>query len=118
MSEDKPTTPYRGRLAPTPSGYLHKGHILTFRTAWGRARDNEGKLLFEADSDALITKGLIALLIRVLSNNSSKEIMDAELYFIDKIGLGNHLSPNRANGLASMVKKIKTYAIAYSAINN
>ena len=85
---------------------------------WLNAKHNEGKLLFEADSDALITKGLIALLIRVLSNNSSKEIMDAELYFIDKIGLGNHLSPNRANGLASMVKKIKTYAIAYSAINN
>jgi len=78
----------------------------------------EGKLVFLADSDALITKGLIGLLVRVLTNHSPKEIMDAELFFIDEIGLKEHLSPNRANGLASMVKKMKTYSIAYSVLNN
>jgi len=78
----------------------------------------EGKLVFLADSDALITKGLIGLLVRVLTNHSPKEIMDAELFFINEIGLKEHLSPNRANGLASMVKKMKTYSIAYSALNN
>lgn len=85
---------------------------------WLIAKHNAGKLLFEADSDALITKGLVALLVRVLSGHSSKDIMDADLSFIDKIGLQNHLSPNRSNGLVAMIKKMKTYAIAYSAINN
>lgn len=85
---------------------------------WLVAKHNNGKLYFEADSDALITKGIIGLLVRVFSGHSAKEIMDANLVFIEKIGLSAHLSPNRANGLASMIKKIKTYAVAYSAINN
>lgn len=75
----------------------------------------DGKLIFTADSDALITKGIIALLIQVLSGHTPQEILDADLYFIDKIGLRQHLSPTRSNGLLSMVKQIKDYAIAYKA---
>lgn len=73
----------------------------------------DGRLVFTADSDALITKGIIALLIRVLSGHTPQEILDADLYFIEKIGLRQHLSPTRSNGLLSMVKQIKSYALAY-----
>lgn len=73
----------------------------------------DGLLVFTADSDALITKGIIALLIRVLSGHSPKEIAEAGLHFIDAIGLKDHLSPTRSNGLLSMVKQIKAYAAAY-----
>ncbi len=85
---------------------------------WLISNFEDGQLNFKADSDAMITKGLIGLLVRVLSGHSPKEIMNAELHFIDEIGLKEHLSPNRANGLAAMVKKMKTYSIAYNAINN
>ena len=74
----------------------------------------DGKLQFTADSDALILKGIIALLIQVLSGHTPTEILDAVLYFIDKIGLKDHLSPTRSNGLLAMVKQIKAYALAYS----
>ena len=74
----------------------------------------EGELIFTADSDALITKGIIALLIRVLSNHTPQEIIDADLYFIEQIGLRQHLSPTRSNGLLSMVTKIKAYAVGFS----
>ena len=74
----------------------------------------DGQLVFTADSDALITKGIIDLLIRVISNHTPQEIIDAEFYFIDRIGLRQHLSPTRSNGLLSMVKQIKAYALAYS----
>ena len=69
--------------------------------------------MFSADSDALITKGIIALLIQVLSGHTPQEILDADLYFIDKIGLRQHLSPTRSNGLLAMVRQIKDYALAY-----
>jgi cysteine desulfuration protein SufE len=85
---------------------------------WLVANVNEGKIEFKADSDAIITKGLVGLLVRVLSGHSPKEIMDTDLYFVNEIGLNDHLSPNRANGLAAMIKKMKTYAIAFSAMNN
>ena len=75
----------------------------------------DGKLVFTADSDALIVKGIIALLIHILSDHTPKEILDADLYFIDKIGLREHLSPTRSNGLLAMVKQIKAYALAYEA---
>ena len=75
----------------------------------------DGKLIFTADSDALITKGIIALLIQVLSGHTPQEILDADLYFIDKIGSRQHLSPTRSNGLLAMVKQVKSYAIAYKA---
>ena len=81
---------------------------------WLQCDNVDGKLVFTADSDALITKGIIALLIRVLSNHTPQEIIDADLYFIDKIGLRQHLSPTRSNGLLSMVTKIKAYAVGFS----
>ena len=78
----------------------------------------DGKLVFTADSDALIVKGIIALLIQVISGHTPKEILDADLYFIDKIGLRDHLSPTRSNGLLAMVKQIKAYALAYNMKEN
>jgi cysteine desulfuration protein SufE len=80
---------------------------------WLHADYNEGKLFFTADSDALITKGLVSMVVQVLSDHSPKEIADAEIYFIDAIGLRNHLSTTRSNGLLSMLRQIKLYAIAY-----
>ena len=82
---------------------------------WLQCDEKEGKLYFTADSDALIVKGIIALLIRVVSGHTPQEIMDAELYFIDRIGLHEHLSPTRANGLLAMVKQMKMYALAFQA---
>jgi len=76
------------------------------------------KITFTADSDAIITRGIVALLIRVLSNRTPEEIISADLYFIDKIGLRQNLSPTRSNGLLSMVRQIKLYAIAYNARKN
>lgn len=75
----------------------------------------DGQLYFTADSDAIISKGLVSLIIRVLSGFSPAEIRNADLYFIDRIGLKEHLSPTRSNGLLSMVKQIKLYAIAYDS---
>jgi len=75
----------------------------------------DGKLEFTADSDAVITKGLISLVIKVLSGHTPKEIAEAEITFIDAIGLSSHLSPTRSNGLLSMVKQIKLYAVGYMA---
>ena len=80
---------------------------------WVHARMQDNKVVFTADSDAIITKGIIAILIRVFSNRTPKEIIDADTSFIDKIGLKEHLSPTRANGLVSMIKQLKMYAIAY-----
>ena len=81
---------------------------------WLQCDNIDGKLVFTADSDALIVKGIIALLIRVVSNHTPQEILDADLYFIEKIGLREHLSPTRSNGLLAMVKQIKAYALAYN----
>ena len=83
---------------------------------WLYAENIDNKLIFTADSDAIITKGIIAILIRVFSNQSPQEIIDAEVDFIDEIGLKEHLSQTRANGLSNMIKQIKLYAIAY--LNN
>ena len=82
---------------------------------WLEAEENEGIVEFTADSDAVITKGLIALLVRVLSGQAPKDIAHAELYFIDRIGLQEHLSPTRSNGLRSMVKQMKLYGLGYTA---
>jgi cysteine desulfuration protein SufE len=82
---------------------------------WVNAEPENGKIIFTADSDAIITKGIIALLIRVFSGQVPIDIMDADLYFIDKIGLKENLSPTRANGLVGMVKQMKNYAIAYNS---
>lgn len=80
---------------------------------WLNARKEDEKLVFEADSEAIIVKGLVNMLIRVLSGHTPQEIYDADLYFIDKIGMSQHLAQTRSNGLASMVKQMKIYALAY-----
>lgn len=80
---------------------------------WLHAEMHDNKVIFTADRDAIITKGIIAILIRVFSNQSPQDIIDAETDFIDEIGLKEHLSPTRANGLVSMIKQLKLYAIAY-----
>lgn len=85
---------------------------------WVQCDHVDGKLVFTADSDALITKGIIALLIRVLSGHTPQEILDSDLYFIERIGLKDHLSPTRSNGLLSMVKQIRAYAMAFSIRNS
>lgn len=80
---------------------------------WVHAEMKNEKLIFTADSDAIITKGIIAVLIRSFSNQHPKDIIDADTQFIDEIGLKEHLSPTRANGLVSMIKQLKMYAVAY-----
>lgn len=82
---------------------------------WVHAALENGKLNFTADSDAIITKGIIAILIRVFSNQKPSAILEAKTDFIDEIGLKEHLSPTRANGLVSMIKQLKLYAVAYQA---
>lgn len=84
---------------------------------WLAANEKEGKVHFTADSDAIITKGIISLMIRVLTDSDAKDIANADLYFIDKVGLKEHLSPTRSNGLVSMVKQMKLYGIAFQAKN-
>lgn len=85
---------------------------------WLHAQSENAKVHFTADSDAILTKGIIALLIRVFSDREPKEILEAETTFIDEIGLKEHLSPTRANGLVSMVKQIKMYALALQTQQN
>lgn len=85
---------------------------------WLHAELEGDKIKFSADSDAIITKGIIALLIRVMADQKPEDIMNADLYFIDKIGLKENLSPTRSNGLLAMVKQMKLYAIAYYAKQN
>ena len=80
---------------------------------WLYAELDKDKLVFTSDSDAIITKGIIAILIRVFSNQKPKDIIESNTNFIDEIGLNEHLSPTRANGLASMIKQLKLYAVAY-----
>ena len=82
---------------------------------WVDARLEDGKVLFSADSDAIITKGIIALLVRVMNGRTPSEIIDMELYFIDAIGLRENLSPTRSNGLVAMIKQMKMYALAFQA---
>jgi cysteine desulfuration protein SufE len=85
---------------------------------WVDAELKDGKVIFTADSDAIITKGIIALLIRVLSGRTPEEILNCELYFIDRIGLSENLSPTRSNGLLSMIKQMRIYALAFSQKRN
>lgn len=81
---------------------------------WLQADYEDGVIKFTAESDALIVKGIIALLIRALSGHTPQEILDTELYFIDEIGLKDHLSPTRSNGLLAMIKQMRVYALAFS----
>jgi len=83
-------------------------------TVWFTAKMQDGLLYFNGDSEALLVKGIVALLLHVLSGHTPKEILDADLYFIDRIGLREHLSPTRSNGVAAMLKQMKLYALAYN----
>ena len=98
-------------------GEEHKNEQFLIRgcqsRVWVDAELRDGKIYFTADSDAIITKGIIALLIRVLSGRTPQEIVDSDLYFIDRIGLRENLSPTRANGLLAMIKQMILYALAY-----
>lgn len=85
---------------------------------WLQADMEDGKIIFRAESDALIVKGIIALLIKVVSGHTPDEILKSELYFIEKIGLKEHLSPTRSNGLLAMVKQMRMYALAFKAKNS
>lgn len=85
---------------------------------WLQADLVDGRLQFRAESDALIVKGIVALLVRVLSDHTPQEILDADLYFIDRIGLREHLSPTRSNGLGAMLKQMKMYALAFKTIEH
>jgi cysteine desulfuration protein SufE len=84
---------------------------------WLQGEQTDDKIIFTADSDAILTKGIIAILIRTFSNQKASDILEADLNFIDEIGLKEHLSPTRANGLVSMIKNIKMYALAFSTQN-
>ena len=84
---------------------------------WVAAELRDGRVWYSADSDAIITKGIVALLVRVLSGRTPQQILDTELYFIDRTGLSENLSPTRSNGLLSMIKQMRMYALAYSVKN-
>ncbi|RKS94903.1 cysteine desulfuration protein SufE [Flavobacterium limicola] len=84
---------------------------------WLQGEQTDDKIVFTADSDAILTKGIIAILIRTFSNQKASDILEADMDFIDEIGLKEHLSPTRANGLVSMIKNIKMYALAFNAKN-
>ena len=102
-------------MAPLDDKYKNEQNLIDGcqSRVWLQCDYVDGKLVFTADSDALIVKGIIALLIRVLSGHTPTEIMDADLYFVEKIGLKDHLSPTRSNGLLAMIKQIRMYALAY-----
>ena len=105
-------------LPPMPEEYKTPQYIIEGcqSRAWLHADiTSEGLIHFTADSDAIIVKGIISMLFKVLNDHSPAEIADADLYFIDKIGLAENLSPTRSNGLAALVKQMKLYAIAYKA---
>jgi len=107
-------------LPPFKENYRTKENLIQGcqSQVWLGAEYNDGKLYFYADSDAIITKGIIALLLRVLSGQSPNDILNTELWFVEKIGLASHLSPTRSNGLTSMIKQIKMYALAYKTKYN
>lgn len=84
---------------------------------WLNAELHDGRVHYTADSDAIIVKGIISLLIKVLNDHTPQEILDAELYFIDRIGLSEHLSPTRSNGLVAMVKQMRMYALAFKSLD-
>jgi len=108
-------------LAPLEEKYKTESNLIEGcqSRVWLQADYIDGKILFKGESDAVIVKGIVSLLISILSDHTPKEILDTELYFIEKIGLREHLSPTRSNGLVSMVKQMRMYALAFQAkINN
>ena len=103
-------------LAPLPEKYKTENNLIEGcqSRVWLQADYADGKIAFQGESDAVIVKGIVSLLINILSGHSPREILDADLYFIDKIGLREHLSPTRSNGLVAMLKQMRMYALAYS----
>ena len=103
-------------LAPIKEQYKTEDNLIKGcqSRVWLHAEHTQGKIIFTADSDAIMTKGIVAILINVLSNQTPKDIATAKLDFINEIGLKDQLSPTRANGLVSMIKKMKLYAIAFN----
>lgn len=108
------TLPPLAESEKTPANLIEGCQSRVWITA---SRDEEKRVVFHADSDALIVKGIVALLLRVLSGHTPREILDADLYFIERIGLKEHLSPTRSNGLVSMVKQMRMYALAYESLD-
>ena len=104
-------------LSPLDEQYKTPQHLIDGcqSRVWLQCDYADGKLHFQAESDALIVKGIIALLIRVLNDHTPQEILDADLYFIEQIGLKDHLSPTRSNGLLAMVKQMRMYALAFKS---
>lgn len=102
---------------PLPEEYKTEQNLIDGcqSRVWLQADYREGRVVFRAESDALIVKGIVDLLVRVLSGHTPQEILDADLYFIDRIGLKEHLSPTRSNGLVAMLKQMKMYALAFKA---
>lgn len=105
-------------LPPIDEEYKTPQHLIEGcqSRVWLNAELNDGHIYFTADSDAIIVKGIISMLIDVLNGHTPREIVDADLWFIDKIGLAEHLSPTRSNGLAAMVKQMKMYALAFDEL--
>jgi cysteine desulfuration protein SufE len=106
---------YGKQLKPMPEADKNDQNLIDGcqSTVWFTCRVEEGKLFFTGDSDAILVKGIVALLLQVLSGQTPQDIIEADLYFIDRIGLREHLSPTRSNGIAAMLKQIKLYALAY-----
>lgn len=107
-------------LPPIDEKYKTPEHLIEGcqSRVWLNAKlDADGKVIYTADSDAIIVKGIISMLIEVLSGHTPQEIIDADLYFIPAIGLSEHLSPTRSNGLLAMVKQMRMYAVAFKALN-
>ncbi len=107
-------------LPPIDTKYKTPEHLIEGcqSRVWLNAEETDGHIHYTADSDAIIVKGIIALLIRVLNDHTPDEIVDAKLYFIDRIGLAENLSPTRSNGLLAMVKQMRLYALALKARHN
>ena len=102
---------------PLPEEYKTEQNLIDGcqSRVWLQADYREGRVVFRAESDALIVKGIVDVLVRVVSGHTPQEILDADLYFIDRIGLKEHLSPTRSNGLVAMLKQMKMYALAFKA---
>ena len=107
-------------LAPLDEKYKTESNLIEGcqSRVWLQADYQDGKIIFQGDSDAVIVKGIVSLLIGVLSDHTPQEILDADLYFIERIGLKEHLSPTRSNGLVAMVKQMHLYAVAFQALNS
>lgn len=110
---------YGNDLAPFPEADRTEQNLIDGcqSKVWFTARVEDGKIIYAGDSDAILVKGIVALLIHVLSEHTAKEIMEADLYFIDRIQLREHLSPTRSNGLVAMLKQMRDYALAFQALD-